>query len=336
MSSIYVAIPSMRDPEYFNTIQSCYKQSSGKNEIHIGTAYNVLFNNKKIIEDVRKNLPDIPNLNIKFINTNKNRGVGFGRLESMSFYDGQDYFLQCDSHTLFLENWDEILIDAINEAKQYMSMNKIVLTGYAWPYSLISKNERVAKDNRTAPMYPYYACKEDPQYSHVQSWRSFDQRTFNAYNLIPKWVTSHDINDNSFVKNKFELCTKINANFLFAEKEFVKNYKKLFPWEFLFFEEEFIMTIESFKMGWAPVFPNFDINICHLYGNDYNEFYPGRESLNMTDKDCDVAKSKIIKYFKDNKEYIDKYFKYASIDEETKKSTKIRYIPSVEDLFCGN
>lgn len=336
MESIYVSIPSMKDSEYFNTIKSCYEKSSGNNEIHIGTAYNVLFNNKKTIQEVKENLPDIPNLNIKFINTNKNKGVGFGRLESMSFYNNEDYFMQCDSHTLFLENWDQILIDSIHEAKEYFSMDKIVLTGYAWPYSFISKDERLPHEGRTAPMYPYYTCLEDPEFSEFQTWKSFDPVFFNAYYLIPKWATSGEIEGNNFVNNKFELCTKLNANFLFSEKEFAKSYNKLFPWKFFFFEEEFIMTIECFKMGWTPVFPNFDINICHLYGNHYNEFYQGRESLNMTTKDSDIARNRIIKYYKDNKDIIEKYFNYVCVDEETKMSTKIKYIPKIEDLFHEN
>lgn len=326
----------MKDSEYFNTILSCYEQSSGNNEIHIGTAYNVLFNNKKIIKDVEEKLPNIPNFNIKFINTNKNKGVGYGRLESMSFYNDQDYFLQCDSHTLFLKDWDQILINSIHEAKTFYNMDKIYLTGYARPYYFSSENNRVTNNNITSPIYPFYACLEDPDFSVNHTWRNFSTTFFNAYNSIPKWVTTPSVEENYFLQNKFELCTKANANFLFAEKEFAKNYNKLFPWPFFFFEEEFIMTIESFKIGWVPVFPNFDINICHLYGNDFNEFYPGRESIDMTDKDSDIARSRLVRYFEENKDIIEKYFKYASIDEETRMSTKVKYIPKIEDLFCGN
>lgn len=336
MSSIYVSIPSMKDEEYFNTIKSCYEQSSGNNEIHIGTAYNILFNNKKIIEDVKKKLPDIPNFNIKFINTNKNRGVGYGRLESMSFYNDQDYFLQCDSHTLFLKNWDEILINGIHDAKKYFSIDKIFLTGYAAQYYFESENKRVLYDNSTKPIYPFYICLEDPDFKDLQTWRNFADTFFNAYNKIPKWVTDQETKDNCTIKNKFELCTKANANFLFAEKEFAKSYKNLFPWPFFFFEEEFIMTIECFKMGWVPVYPNFDINLCHLYGNNFNEFYMGRETINMTDKDSDIAKNRISRYLEENKDIIEKYFKYASIDEETRMSTKVKYIPKIEDLFYEN
>lgn len=335
MASIFVAIPTLEDPEYFNTLISCYEQSSGKNEIYIGSAYNVLFNNKKIIKEVEKNIPDIPNLQIKFINTNKSRGVGYGRLESMSFYEGQDYFLQVDSHTLFLKDWDQILIDALHEAKDYFSLEKILLTGYAWSYELISKDERIPLQETTTPMYPFYLYLDE----HISSdklWTAHGKDFFKTYGMIPKWETPPDKKEYEVIKNKFEMANKVNANLLFAEKNFAEIYTELFPWPFGFFEEEFIMTIESIKRGWIPVFPNFDVNVCHHYVDEFNEFYPGRESLYLSKEDLGLIKKKIDRYLQDNADVVDKYFQYVCVDKETRFSTKRKYIPRVEDLWILN
>jgi len=190
--------------------------------------------------------------------------------------------------------------------------------------------------DRSTPIYPFYASPEDQNFSEAHTWKVFSKIFFDTYHSIPKWLTSSDMDDQFFSKNRFELCTKLNANMLFAEKDFAKNYSKLFPWPFFFFEEEFIMTIESFKMGWIPVFPNFDINICHLYVDNFNEFYTGRDNLGITNRDSYLIKDKLNMYFKENENIIDKYFKYASIDKETRMSTKNKYIPRIEDVFSEN
>lgn len=335
MASIYVSIPSMQDSEYFNTIKTCYESQSGENDIYIGTAYNVLFNNKKIIQDVESKLPNIPNFQIKFINTRRNRGVGFGRLESMSFYNNQDFFLQCDSHTLFLKNWDKILIDAFKEAKEYFNLDKIIITGYAASYELIAEDIRVPLENNTTPMYPYY-ISNDEKVNIIDTWQGQGEHFYKTYNRIPKWLTPTDREEYDFVKNKFELATRVNANLFFCDRGLASRYSEMFPWEFGFFEEEFIMTIESMRMGYVPIFPNFPVNICHHYVDEFNEFYPGRESLFLDEKDLKLIKKKLYVYLDENKDIIEKYFNYAKIDQETSMCKIEKYIPSERDIFNGN
>ena len=333
MKSIYVSIPSMKDEEYFHTLKSCYENRSGEYEIHIGSAYNVLFNNKKVIDDVKSKIPDIPNLQVKFINSSKNRGVGYGRLESASFYNNEDYFMQCDSHTLFLKDWDKILVNSLNESKIYLDLEKVIITGYAAGYEFIQKNERLPLDNST-PMYPYFISDSTPG-NPLSIWTD-KSKIYKACIDLPKWYTPRDRSEYDFVKNKYELCTKINANFLFSDREFALNYKKLFPWEFIFFEEEIVMTIESFKMGYVPVFPNFETNICHCYVDNFNEFYSEREQLQFDDEFLSKIKYNIRNYYKENKNMVEKYFNYVKIDLSTKMALEEKYIPKKEDIPYEN
>ena len=43
------------------------------------------------------------------VDTGKSRGVCWARHQAEQFYNGADYVLQIDSHTRFVQNWDELM-----------------------------------------------------------------------------------------------------------------------------------------------------------------------------------------------------------------------------------
>lgn len=103
LPSIFVQISSFQDYELPFTILDCIEKSSGNNEIHFGV-FNCYFEDDKII------LPDIPNIKFEEAVAPDKIGVGIGRFIANSFYNGEDYYLQIDSHSRFDKKWDESLI----------------------------------------------------------------------------------------------------------------------------------------------------------------------------------------------------------------------------------
>jgi hypothetical protein len=117
--------------------------------------------------------------------------------------------------------------------------------------------------------------------------------------------------DNDFILNK-----KISAGMLFADKRFAEEYEIMIPYNYSFFEEELIMSIEALNLGWTFYAPTDYVPIAHLYAEDINEFGGDRSAL----KECEVVelntKQNYLSYVLDpnNKDKIIRFEKHAGID----------------------
>ena len=126
MASIFVQIATYRDFEISPTILDAIKQSSGNHQINFGVHICYLEDNEVDI---------LPLDNVKYATSKapENIGLGIGRALAHQFYNGEDYYLQCDSHTRFVQNWDEIVL---NSALNYQieGISKPLLTMYPANY----------------------------------------------------------------------------------------------------------------------------------------------------------------------------------------------------------
>lgn len=134
MASIFVQIAAYRDLEVTPTILDAIKQSSGNHTINFGvhTVY---------VDESEINVPDLPNVKHAESKAPENIGLGIGRALAHQFYDGEDYYLQCDSHSRFIENWDEVAIHSVLNY-QIQGIHKPLLTMYPanyWYPSLTAK-----------------------------------------------------------------------------------------------------------------------------------------------------------------------------------------------------
>lgn len=126
MASIFVQIAAYRDLEVTPTILDAIKQSSGNHTINFGvhTVY---------VDESEINVPDLPNVKHAESKAPENIGLGIGRALAHQFYDGEDYYLQCDSHSRFVEGWDEIAIHSVLNY-QIQGISKPLLTMYPANY----------------------------------------------------------------------------------------------------------------------------------------------------------------------------------------------------------
>jgi hypothetical protein len=129
-NTIFVHIPAYREPELVPTIKDCMAQAKYPKNLRFGIcrqfeASDGFDNLDEFRDDSRFRIIDMPAIEA--------RGLPYARqqINNILFKD-ETYILQLDSHHRFVKDWDEILINYHNRAKE-MGYKKPILAGYL-PY----------------------------------------------------------------------------------------------------------------------------------------------------------------------------------------------------------
>lgn len=308
IKTIYVSTATMDDSETERSILGLFEKAKYPERISVGmpcTSDSKSFYKKLIKAFKGKNVKMIYN---KLDNKDlSNYGTGYARHKAMGLYSGQDYILQCDSHTNFEQDWDEILIDLFEEAKEELKHDKIVLTAYLGVYKYNSDGLKIL-DSRSR--YPFYI----PGF-------------FN--NTYARWTDKPLFEEESYTK-KFYPCVKFNGNFAFGDKVFAQNpgtYEEAF-----FYDEEIIQGVNLINNGFYMVFPNVKLPLTHFYMDFKNQFGGERkyftEYLSEKNKTMlhTIAQNKYVKLIS-NKKYVNKYENYAKISLSLGLYKNKEYIP---------
>jgi hypothetical protein len=104
--SIFISIASYRDPLLGFTIASAYDNAKYPQNL----CFAVIDQNTA---DAASLVPDhIPAEQVQYlkIEASQSKGCCWARSLAMSMYRDEDYYLQVDSHSLFAQNWDEVLV----------------------------------------------------------------------------------------------------------------------------------------------------------------------------------------------------------------------------------
>ena len=121
MKSIYIALTSLDDSELIPTVLGAFSNASNPERVFVGVhLYSETSLRDSFLEKVSKHSK---NIRFKFTeiseeNFKEMSGVGKGRKRAIDLYNNEDYMLQIDSHSLFASNWDETLINTLEEAKE--------------------------------------------------------------------------------------------------------------------------------------------------------------------------------------------------------------------------
>lgn len=140
--TIFISIASYRDALLSNTVINAYDNAKYKDSL-IFSIIDQAFLGEVI---------DIPSLSFKNqirylrIDPEYARGAAWPRNIAQSYWNGEDFYLQIDSHTMFDPNWDDILINQYNELKKYH--NKPIITTYPHSFEVIEKDIKNLKKNR--------------------------------------------------------------------------------------------------------------------------------------------------------------------------------------------
>ena len=310
--TIYISIASNDDIEILKTVENAISSADNSENIFIGIS--LLDKSNKIFKKIDRAYKDNKNVSYEYINLNKNSisemGTGKGRHRALQMYSDQDFVLQIDSHTMFLDGWDTLLLSLFDEFKSIYENDKFVLTGYLPRYTYNKYGNRISI--RTKLFYPFFVPEEF------------------YLNKIPKWETV-DVDMSSY--GKFIPSVKFNGGFAFGGKEFINNtglYK-----DSIFYDEEMIQSINLIASDMALVFANINnFPLHHLYTDDVNEYGGDREyfaDMFGTEERKYFADKSVSNYLDyvnnpDNANIVKKYEKYARINVK-KGAITDRYVP---------
>ena len=274
---IFLQIASYRDKELNSTIQSALSKAKYPNNIAFG-----------IVEQCASNdpLPDLPS-KCEYVRTIKDscKGVGWARNKANSLYNGEEYYLQVDSHSQFVDNWDEILINQLES----LSCAKPVLTGY--PSMYWYENNEVK--------FGQFA----PNRMIATGWHPN-----NLLILEPRGLIDPNKSCNAFA---------LAGGFIFAHGAFA--FDVPYDSDICFLGEETVLAVHAFTRGYNLIHPT-NIPLYHHYTRadapkawtDFPEQWNDRVNVS-TNKVHAVLSGQVNNYF-GNIRTLNDYQRYAGID----------------------
>jgi glycosyltransferase involved in cell wall biosynthesis len=232
---IFVSIASYRDRELVKTIKSLISNARFPQNLHIGV----------LSQDENKKHPDLSfvknRLTYQKMSMKDARGAGYARKICMEMYDGEDYFLQIDSHMRFAPNWDVRLITMLQESQEIAKNQKVILSQFPAPYQLWTNGkEHYPKDDAS--------LWSEPSWTTVEwSWKGV-------------WIgVRQPIKD----KSKPHKSHTVLAGYIFAPGSFIEELP--YDERISFMGEELCIALRAYTRGWDIYAPN-EMLIWHFYG----------------------------------------------------------------------
>jgi [Skp1-protein]-hydroxyproline N-acetylglucosaminyltransferase len=125
--TIFVSIASYRDKECSKTIESIYSNARNPERIYIGVCEQNNYNDDSELCTGSINKWS-KNIKTYKMNYKEAKGPTYARYFCSKLWAGQQYYLQIDSHTQFVKDWDLLLITMLEQCRNKSS--KPVLSAY--------------------------------------------------------------------------------------------------------------------------------------------------------------------------------------------------------------
>lgn len=132
--TIFVAVPSYRDPECRHTVDDLLSKATHPSRIRIG----ICLQDDEQEDDTRQYLEakySPEQVRIKYVDYRDAAGPCVARFEAQKLWESEKFYLQIDSHMRFREGWDAFLIDQLSKC----ASAKPILTTYPLRYTLPNK-----------------------------------------------------------------------------------------------------------------------------------------------------------------------------------------------------
>lgn len=233
--SIFVSIASYCDPLLERTIESIYVNAMFPDEIFVGVI-DQSFERAKTLATSEY----FKNIRYIHVDYRDSLGLGWARTLATSLYEGEDWYFQIDSHTIFDKDWDSILVSM---AKNFQKINdKCILSSYPNSFK-VTGNEFVKIPNHGGTIV--HVLERDGNFFEGSSLLNYRGVLTNSTSPI-KGV-------------------HLSGGCIFARGDFFCEV----PYDpFLYFrEEEQALAIRGFTKGW-DIFHICDSPVYHLYHRD--------------------------------------------------------------------
>jgi hypothetical protein len=255
--TIFINIPSYKDPELFETIDDFLKKARFPDRVFFGVTNQY----SDLEKELEKYAKYGDNVSIDFVKPGSIIGCQPARLNSHRLYDNQDYYMNMDSHMRAVQDWDVLLIGELEKVEK--DLGPAVITGYVNPYD---KNPDGTDSIPEGLGYPLVFNMTKDNVDHFMS--------LGVPQFTPKYKSKKTITFSPYVSGHFFFTTKQAI----LDAPFVK--------EITFTEEEIFMALRFFTAGYSLVNPSRNY-VFHRYGradralfwDDFpNEFFPSSES----------------------------------------------------------
>jgi hypothetical protein len=227
--TIFVSIAAYRDPELVPTLRDCLLRARYPDDLRFGICWQHAADEAMPSEfaDRRIRVIDVPWQN--------SRGACWARAEIMKLWDGEDFFLQLDSHHCFVQDWDALLLSLAEGS----GAAKPLLTTYGAPF-----DPRSAAPENGEPMqmdFDHFTADGIPMFRPraIPDWRDL-QRPLRA-----RFVSAH---------------------FLFTLGAFIEDVP--YDPDLYFHGEEITLAIRAFTRGYTLLHPQQHV-LWHEYTRDY-------------------------------------------------------------------
>ena len=237
--SIFISIASYQDPLLVSTIFGAYNNARNKDELIFSICDQ---------SDDPINIDDLDfadQVRYEHVNPVFSKGPCWARHRAQTFYQEEDYFLQIDSHTQFLPNWDELFkeallkIEAAGLTDGYFA--KPIITSYPRSFKVLDFERGL------------FELNTGDKYTQVITYRKdslFSRGSFSRQIGIP---TKHTEITHAYL---------MAAGCIFTRGKFVKDI----PYDpnYYFYGEELSMALRAFTHGFS-FFHIPDVPLFHLY-----------------------------------------------------------------------
>ena len=237
--SIFISIASYQDPLLVSTIWSAYSNARNKQDL-IFSICDQSDNPVKVSE-----LPFAHQIKYDHVDPIFAKGPCWARHRAQSFYAGEKYFLQIDSHTQFSPYWDILFEGAFLEiatmGKEDPYFKKPVITSYPRSFQVIDFEKGA------------FALNNGDKHTQVITYREdsiFSRGSFSRQIGIP---TKHLEITHAYL---------MAAGCVFTRGDFVEEI----PYDpnYYFYGEELSMALRAFTHGYS-FFHIPDVPLFHLY-----------------------------------------------------------------------
>ena len=249
---IFISIASYRDPLLRYTVTEAYNNAMRKDDLVFAI---VDQSNEQEALKV-DSIPFRHQIRYLRISPEQSRGCCWARNVAQSMYEGEEFFLQIDSHMGFDPGWDVWLIERLQHLMQYH--DKPILTLY--PRSLKAKNHNI---------YANPLIKNTAPDEHVSCLVANNETAFENGECHIRCKGLGISSDQEYLHGYL-----IAGGFLFTLGEAVDEV----PYDphMFFSSEEPSMAVRLWTHGYS-IFHTRNVPIYHYYGNEYRSTFWSKE-----------------------------------------------------------
>lgn len=127
--SIFVSIASYRDKDCRETLNNLYETATRPESIYVGICEQ---NHPGEADEVCSAAESVPAGNVRrvVLHHNDARGPCWARYLCSTLYQGEEYYLQIDSHMRFVKDWDSKLVAMLHGLESSNATGKVVVSTY--------------------------------------------------------------------------------------------------------------------------------------------------------------------------------------------------------------